>query len=187
MTAKHKLQFRKRRHDLVVYASILASLAFCAYLCGKWIEAAFFVLAHLMLRPKFDHQFHVENTFADDAICLTLTHVMLWAAIPLIPPIGQSFVSAIVFAFCTSYVGNIAQERLVLLAQKMRPFDCKTATPEAIRARARQRKLSDEQAGWIVDKFVVGKTYKQLCRPEESEKACQMRIKRIVNKLNASV
>lgn len=66
-------------------------------------------------------------------------------------------------------------------------FNCKTSTATEIQARARKLKLSDEQAGWIVDKFVLGITYKKLCRPEESEKACQARIRRIVRKINSEV
>lgn len=185
LTANHKLKLKTFWHKAKVYASILTSIVLCAYIFNKWIEALLFVLAHLVLRPKFSYQFHVENTVADDTICLIITHLMLWVAIPLIPSIGQSFLSAIVFAFCTSYVGSIAQERLVLLAQKIIPFNCKNATAEVIQERARQRKLSNEQAEWVIDKYVGGKTFKQLCRENETEKACQMRIKRIVDKLNA--
>lgn len=64
------------------------------------------------------------------------------------------------------------------------PFDCKKATADAILAQARLKKLSDQQAGWIVDKFVRGVTYRQLCRENETEDACYKRITRIVKKLN---
>lgn len=185
LTAKRRLQLRKLRRDTLVHASILASAVLCAYICGKWLEALLFVIAHLALRPSFNYQFHVENTFADDAICIVTTHAMLWAIIPIIPSVRQSFLASIVFAFCTSYVGSIAQERLVLLTQKIIAFDCKRATADAILERARQKKIYDEQAEWIVDKFVKGMTYKQLCRENETEDACFKRITRIVKKLNA--
>lgn len=188
MTPKRRLSLRKLRYDVLVYTSVFISVWCCAYVFNKWIETLLFVIAHLVLRPKFNYQFHVSGTFSDNSICLIVTHAFLWATVPLIPPIKYSLTSAIVFAFCTSYVGSLAQERLLLLAEKslkLLPFNCKHATATEIKERARRKGLPDEQASWVISKYLVGTTFRELCRQGETEKACQVRIKRIVDKINA--
>lgn len=161
-------------------ALVIGCVCLFAFLTARWIEALVFCISHVEIRRRFDKQYHTTQLY-----CLSISIGVALFGITTPLPIGTSVLATIPLALSVCYVGYAFQDRIDLRREYLLPFNCKRAAPREIFDRARRKQLSDEQAGWIVDKFVQGMTYKQLCRPEESEKSCQVRIKRIVDKLNA--
>ena len=107
-----KISFRNFiKYQLWVYTVILSSIALCAWLFNRWIEAFMFVVAHICIRNSFDKQFHFNKT----AYCLSLTLAIIWFSIPVTLPITASLLSSIPIAFLICFFGFIAQDRLDII------------------------------------------------------------------------
>lgn len=112
MKVKTKLLVKKFiKYDLWHYALILACICLTAYILNKWIEAICFCAAHLILRPKFDKQYHNYVT----QICLLITTNILFFGINSTLPVSVSLLSSIPVALFICWVGYIAADRLDLI------------------------------------------------------------------------
>lgn len=96
------------KYQLLTYVVILSSIALCAWLFNRWVEAFMFVVAHICIRNSFDKQFHFNKT----AYCLSLTLAIIWFAIPVTLPITASLLSSIPIAYLICFFGFLAQDRL---------------------------------------------------------------------------
>lgn len=101
--------------DLWEYLIIFASIALCAWIFDKWIEAIMFCIAHTCIRNAFDKQFHFNST----AYCLSLTLAIIWFAIPITTSLTASLLGSIPIAFLICFFGFIAQDRVDLLKEKI--------------------------------------------------------------------
>lgn len=95
------------------YLLVFASIALCAWIFDKWIEAIMFCVAHTCIRRVFDKQFHFNST----AYCLSLTLAIIWFAIPITLPLVTSLLSSIPIAFLICFFGYLAQDRVDLLLE----------------------------------------------------------------------
>ena len=95
------------------YLLVFASIALCAWIFDKWIEAIMFCVAHTCIRRVFDKQFHFNST----AYCLSLTLAIIWFAIPITLPLATSLLSSIPISFLICFFGYLAQDRVDLLLQ----------------------------------------------------------------------
>lgn len=102
--------------DLWEYLIIFASIALCAWIFDKWIEAIMFCIAHTCIRNAFDKQFHFNST----AYCLSLTLAIIWFAIPITTSLTASLLGSIPIAFLICFFGFIAQDRVDLLIEVKR-------------------------------------------------------------------
>lgn len=98
------------------YLIIFASIALCAWIFDKWIEAIMFCIAHTCIRNTFDKQFHFNST----ACCLSLTLAIIWFAIPITTSLTTSLLGSIPIAFLICFFGFIAQDRVDLLIEVKR-------------------------------------------------------------------
>jgi len=98
------------------YLIIFASIALCAWIFDKWIEAIMFCIAHTCIRNTFDKQFHFNST----AYCLSLTLAIIWFAIPITTSLTASLLGSIPIAFLICFFGFIAQDRVDLLIEVKR-------------------------------------------------------------------
>lgn len=98
------------------YLIIFASIALCAWIFDKWIEAIMFCIAHTCIRNAFDKQFHFNST----AYCLSLTLAIIWFAIPITTSLTASLLGSIPIAFLICFFGFIAQDRVDLLIEVKR-------------------------------------------------------------------
>lgn len=96
------------KEQLWIYLLIFSSIALCAWIFNRWIEALMFCIAHTCIRNAFEKQFHFNKL----AYCLALTLTIVWFAIPITLPISISLLSSIPIAFFISFVGFLAQDRL---------------------------------------------------------------------------
>lgn len=96
--------------DLWEYLIIFASIALCAWIFDKWIEAIMFCIAHTCIRNAFNKQFHFNST----AYCLSLTLAIIWFAIPITLPLATSLLVSIPISFLICFFGYLAQDRVDL-------------------------------------------------------------------------
>ena len=105
-----KIAFRDFiKTQIWIYLIVLASVALCSYIFNRWIEGIIFCIAHTCIRNAFDRQFHFNKT----AYCLSLTMLIIWFAIPITLPVSLSLLSSIPIAFGISFVGFLAQDRII--------------------------------------------------------------------------
>lgn len=102
--------------DLWEYLIVFASIALCAWIFDKWIEAIMFCIAHTCIRNAFDKQFHFNST----AYCSSLTLAIIWFAIPITLPLTTSLLASIPISFLICFFGFIAQDRVDLLIEVKR-------------------------------------------------------------------
>lgn len=95
------------------YLLVFASIALCAWIFDRWIEAIMFCIAHTCIRSAFDKQFHFNST----ACCLSLTLAIIWFAIPITLPLATSLLSSIPIAFIICFFGYLAQDRVDLMLE----------------------------------------------------------------------
>ena len=142
------------KQQLLAHILVLSSIALCAWVFNRWIEAVQFCVAHLFIRNAFDKQFHFHKTY----YCLILTSAIIWFAIPITLPITASLLSSIPIAFLICYFGCLAQDRIDLilanrslnkyvneLLAKLNHKDIYSMTDDELYAHCRSRGLSEEE------------------------------------------
>ena len=92
-------------------AIVVGSVAVFAWLFDKPAQAVMFCVAHLVIRNKFDKQYHCGTT----ALCLITTLSIAFFGIAAVLPFSVSLLSAIPVCFVVCYAGYIAQDRIDLL------------------------------------------------------------------------
>lgn len=175
------------------YLIIFASIALCAWIFDKWIEAIMFCVAHTCIRNAFDKQFHFNST----AYCLTLTLGIIWFAIPITLPLATSLLSSIPVSFLISFFGFIAQDRVDLffeikelnnyvceLLQKLNHKDIYAMNEDELYQHCRNCGLGEEDckiAYFVVIERLKGKElYKAI---NYSERQTKRKRKEILNKI----
>lgn len=163
------------------YLIIFASIALCAWIFDKWIEAIMFCVAHTCVRNSFDKQFHFNST----AYCLSLTLAIIWFAIPITLPLATSLLASIPISFLICFFGYLAQDRVDLyieikelnkytdeLLQKLNHKDIYTMNEQELYEHCRNCGLSEEDckiAYFIVIERLKGKELYQTINYSERQ------------------
>lgn len=109
MQIKNKLKIEKFfKEQLWQLLIVVAFVCFCAWFFNKPFEAIMFCLAHIVIRQKFDKQYHCGTT----CLCLFTTLTILWFGISYLLPMTLSLLSAIPMCFVISMAGYLAQDRI---------------------------------------------------------------------------
>lgn len=91
---------------------VIAFLFMCGLIFDKMIVAVEFAIAHTVIRPRFEKQFHAKKTY----ICMFMTLTISFFGIAYCLPLSISLLSAIPVCYFISWVGYIAQDRLDSIA-----------------------------------------------------------------------
>lgn len=159
---------------------VVSMIALFAFLLNKEIEAICFCVAHFVIRPKFDKQYHSSLT----KVCLFITLNIAFFGILLCLPINTSLLSAVPLAFGVAWVGYIVQDRIELLTPKV--FNTDTCTEKELIMRCRELRLSEDNINLAVD-FFIHKTKHSIIADKLGidEKSVTTRKKRLKIKLNS--
>ena len=87
---------------VVIVASSVPAIIF-----GKYLEALTFLIAHTLIRPQFERQYH----HIVPAICREITGVVFFFGIVMSLPISISLVSAIPINYLVGWIGNVTATR----------------------------------------------------------------------------
>lgn len=172
------------KEQLLQHVFVIATIVLFAFLLNKEIEAICFCIAHVVIRPKFDKQYHSSHT----GICLFITLNIAFFGILLCLPIGTSLLFAVSLAFCVAWVGYIAQDRIDLLKPNKKIFNTDTCTEDELRKRCADIRLSQENTELAVE-FFIRKTKQsiiadRLCIDEKSVTTRKKRLKCRLNMLD---
>lgn len=165
--------------DLWQYVLILSLICAIAFIFDKWVEAFSFCVAHYILRPKFDKQYHSYNT----KICLLITSAVAFIGIMLTLPVHISLLSSIPVALFICWVGNLVQDRIDLTLynkqyklkidelEKPKPFDLDNCTEIELRERCKLKGYKPKKIERAVVHFIHKTEHKLIdpVRPESSE------------------
>ena len=99
---KIKLFIKKQ---LWQYLLIIAFVCFYAWLFDKWCQAIMFIIAHSVIRPRFDYQYHCNTTYK----CTILTLSIALFGLYMIMPLNLSLLSTLPFTYLICWVGELAQ------------------------------------------------------------------------------
>ena len=83
---------------VVIVASSVPAIIF-----GKYLEALTFLIAHTLIRPQFERQYH----HIVPAICREITGVVFFFGIVMSLPISISLVSAIPINYLVGWIGDV--------------------------------------------------------------------------------
>lgn len=177
------------KEQLWQHVLVLSIIALFAWFFDKEIEAVCFCLAHFVLRPKMEKQYHKDTTRG----CLMLTAAIIFFGILFSIPIGSTLLVSVPLAFFVSWIGYIVQDRIDLQLENKRlrdkehkPFNTKTATETELVARCRELSFSDENTELAIEFFIRKTPHKVLAdRLFIDEKSVTTRKKRMKAKLNA--
>lgn len=87
---------------VVIVASSVPAIIF-----GKYLEALTFLIAHTLIRPQFERQYH----HIVPAICREITGVVFFFGIVMSLPISISLVSAIPINYLVGWIGDVTATR----------------------------------------------------------------------------
>lgn len=111
ISAKLKVKLEKFFFDELPFnAIILANAAFTSWLFDRYIETILFLIAHYVLRYKFNKVFHCET----DKVCLATTNAIIFISIPFIIPLEQSLLFSCISALGICWLGYLIQDRIEL-------------------------------------------------------------------------
>lgn len=96
------------------YTIVVAFVVFMAWLLDKPTEAILFIISHIIIRARFDKQYHCGKT----AICIVTTLTIACFGILSALPLSLSLLSTVPICFFVSWVGYIAQDRLDLMTYR---------------------------------------------------------------------
>lgn len=177
------------KEQLWQHVLVLSIIALFAWFFDKEIEAVCFCLAHFVLRPKMEKQYHKDTTRG----CLMLTAAIIFFGILFSIPIGSTLLVSVPLAFFVSWIGYIVQDRIDLQLENKRlrdkehkTFNTKTATETELVARCRELSFSDENTELAIEFFIRKTPHKVLAdRLFIDEKSVTTRKKRMKIKLNS--
>lgn len=166
------------KEQLWQHVIVVSMIALFAFLLEKEIEAICFCIAHIVIRPKFDKQYHSMRT----SICLFITLSIAFFGILLCLPVNESLLSSVPLAFGVAWVGYIAQDRLDLLTPKS--FNTDACSESELVARCKKLHFSEENTALAVE-FFIKKTKQSVIADRLciDEKSVTTRKKRMKNKL----
>lgn len=111
--SKRKILFKSRlkefmRKQLWQHLIVLSMACFYAWLFDKWWQAGMFAIAHTLVRPRFDKQYHCGTT----CNCLIVTLSILLFAIYFVMPLEVSLLSTLPIAYFVCWVGYLVQYKV---------------------------------------------------------------------------
>lgn len=153
------------KEQLWQHIFVLSIIALFAWLFDKEIEAVCFCLAHFVLRPKMEKQYHKDTTRG----CLMLTAAIIFFGILFSIPIGSTLLISVPLAFFVSWIGYIVQDRIDLQIENKqlqknahKQFNPETATEEELVARCRRCGFSEDNTMLAVEFFIKKTPHKIL-------------------------
>ena len=87
---------------------VIAFIFLCGWIFKKIIVAILFAIAHTVIRPKFEKQYHAKKTY----ICMFMTLTISFFGITTCLPLSTSLLSSIPICWFIAWVGYIAQDRV---------------------------------------------------------------------------
>lgn len=87
---------------------VIAFILFCAYIFNKPFESVMFCISHIVIRKRFDKQYHCNTTIK----CLTLTCSIILFSLFITLSIRISLLSTIPICYFIAWVGYILQDRI---------------------------------------------------------------------------
>lgn len=106
---KFKLKLEKfLKEELWQLLLVIAFLFLCGWIFNKIIVAVLFAVAHTVIRPRFEKQYHAKTTY----ICLFMTLTISFFGISTCLPLNVSLLSSVPVCWFIAWVGYIAQDRM---------------------------------------------------------------------------
>lgn len=103
-----KLRFEKfLKEELWQHILVVAFVFICAWLFNKYVEAIMFCTAHIVIRKRFDKQYHSGTA----AVCMFITLSVAFFGILYTLPIALSLLSTIPMCLLISWIGYVVQDR----------------------------------------------------------------------------
>ena len=99
------------KEQLWQFTIVIAFVFMCAWLWDKYAEATMFCISHIVIRKRFDKQYHCGTT----ALCMFTTLSIAFMGITCTLPISISLLASIPVAFIICWIGYLAQYRIDLL------------------------------------------------------------------------
>lgn len=148
-------KYRLWQHLLVV-----AFALGCALLFDKILEMVLFCIAHIVIRKRFDKQYHCGTTM----MCLVVTGCVLFFGISVVLPVSVSLLSAVPVCCFICFTGYLAQDRMDLFKYKQEKseFDLETCTEKQVLERCYLLHYNEEKARLAVMFFVEKKSASQM-------------------------
>lgn len=87
---------------------VIAFIFACGWIFDKIIVAVQFAIAHTIIRPRFEKQYHAKKTY----LCMFLTLTISFFGIASCLPLSVSLLSCIPVCWFISWIGYIAQDRM---------------------------------------------------------------------------
>lgn len=150
MKIKNKLKLKVALSYLKYFALVLSVIGLFAWFTGKYAEAILFCIAHYVIRPKFDKQFHFYNQYA----CLALTIGVGIMGIYVTLPLSVSLLSSIVVVFIICWIGYVIADWLDLKAKQK--FSVKQCSRDALIARCAEKGFSEKETKLCILLFKSG-------------------------------
>lgn len=94
------------KYQLWKYLLVSISICSCCILCNRVLEGISFCVAHIVLRYKYDMQYHSPKH------CLLLTNLIIWVCIPILFSVTKVLLYSIPIASLICWFGNEAQTKL---------------------------------------------------------------------------
>lgn len=92
----------KTKNLLLSLLVVIVASSIPAIIFGKWLEALTFLIAHSLIRPQFDMEYH----HIVPAICREITGVVFFFGITMSLPISISLVSIIPINYLIGWIGD---------------------------------------------------------------------------------
>lgn len=106
---QHRIAIEKFLVDeLWQHLLILGFIILCAWLFNKPVELGTYCLAHFIIRPKCDKEWHCNT----NAKCLSVTFTIISIVTLVMLPVNVSLVSPIIVAIFEVYFGYLVQHYL---------------------------------------------------------------------------
>lgn len=140
-----------------LYSLIFLPISVFAFIIGKHIESIFLFVAYLIIRYKFPKTYHDENAY----VCVTWSIVAFIISFAVVLPIKYSLLSPLSVAFVLCFVlYKVADYRE--LKKQAAVFDLATCTETELKARCRERNVSERDTRIAVLYFIEKQTPKQI-------------------------
>lgn len=196
-----KLRFEKfLKEELWQHILVVAFVFICAWLFNKYVEAIMFCTAHIVIRKRFDKQYHSGTA----AVCMFITLSVAFFGILYTLPIALSLLSTIPMCLLISWIGYVVQDRAdnirnnkILQNQldealaKIKEYeniDLYKMTEDELRQYGASRGLSELQQDILVMRVIEHLKISEICRYRNySRTAIKYHIAQIKQKLDISI
>lgn len=163
---KLKIQLKLQKfliQDLWQYAIVIAFVCLFAWVFGKYIEAIFFIVSHLVIRFYYSKEFHFDSTTK----CLCLTILIALLGIYFVLPLSISLLSAIPILLAVCEIGYIVQDRRdiqIELENIVYSTSLYKMTEKELRQFGASKGLSETQQDILVDRVIEHLKISEICK-----------------------